>query len=113
MRRVVAVLFALVSVGAACAGEAPEVPVGPDGEPDPVLVTGRDIFSSRCANCHGTSGGGGQGPRLADGRVVENYPEIDEQIAVVANGRNQMPAFEGTLTPAEIEAVVRYTREVL
>lgn len=113
MRRVAALLFAVVSVGAACAGEAPEVPVGPDGEPDPVLVAGRDIYSGRCANCHGSSGGGGQGSKLADGRAVENYPDIADQIAVVTGGRRQMPAFGDTLAPDEIEAVVRYTREVL
>lgn len=113
MRRLLAVLFALVGLAAACAGDAPEVPVGPDGRPDPVLVAGRDLYSGRCANCHGTSGGGGQGPKLADGRMVAQYPDVDDQIEVVTGGRRQMPGFAGTLTPEEIEAVVRYTREVL
>ena len=113
MRRLLAVLLVLVGLAAACAGDAPEVPVGPDGEADPALVAGRDIYSGRCANCHGASGGGGQGPKLADGRVAEQYPDIADQIEVVTEGRKQMPGFGGTLTPQEIEAVVRYTREVL
>ena len=100
-------------VGAACAAAAPEVPVGPDGEVDEVLVLGREIFIGRCAQCHGTSGGGSAGPKLADGAVTETYPDIDDQIEVVTTGRDRMPSFSETLSGAEIEAVVRYTREVL
>ena len=88
------------------------MPNGPDGKPDPVLSLGRDVYGATCSNCHGSSGGGGTGPRLA-GTVVESYPEIVDQVAIVNDGRNSMPSFGGTLSPAEIEAVVRYTREVL
>jgi mono/diheme cytochrome c family protein len=38
----------------------------------------------------------------------------DEHLTVVREGRNgKMPAWEGTLTDEEIEAVVDYEREVL
>ena len=100
-----------LSLGA-CAGDPPEVPLGPDGQPDPVLALGRDVFGSRCSNCHGSSGGGGTGPRLA-GTVEETFPDPAEQQTVVREGRRNMPSFGGTLSDAEIEAVVRYTREVL
>ena len=40
-------------------------------------------------------------------------PRLLTRDVLVADGRNQMPGFDGTLTPEEIEAVVRYTREVL
>lgn len=106
-------LWILVVSGAACAGDAPEVPVGPDGKPDPVLVVGREIYSGHCANCHGGSGNGNQGPKLADGTVVDAYPDLIEQRVIVSDGRDEMPSFANTLTEAEIEAVVRYTREVL
>lgn len=104
-------ISAAVAVGG-CAAEAPAVPLGADGEPDPVLALGRDVFGSRCTNCHGSSGGGGTGPALA-GRVEEEYPDPADQAAVIRDGRNSMPTFGGTLSEAEIEAVVRYTREVL
>ena len=77
-----------------------------------VLELGRDVFGSRCSNCHGSSGGGGTGSRLA-GTVTETYPDAADQVAVVRDGRRSMPSFGGTLSEAEIEAVVRYTREVL
>jgi mono/diheme cytochrome c family protein len=50
---------------------------------------------------------------LADGRVVDRYPDIEDQIAVVTNGRGVMPSFGGALSVAEIREVVRYEREVL
>ncbi|MCB0994790.1 MAG: c-type cytochrome [Acidimicrobiales bacterium] len=99
---------------AGCAGSSPDVPLGPDGEPDPQLLLGRDVFSSKCATCHGSSGGGGRGPKLAEGEVVRAYPDIADQVAVVRAGKgNGMPAFEGDLTDEQIDAVVAYTREVL
>ena len=100
-------------VASACASDAPEVPLGPDGQPDPVLVEGREIYVARCANCHGGDGGGGRGPKLKDGAVVEAYPSPGDQAAVIVEGRDQMPAFQGQLTSAQVDAVVRYTREVL
>jgi mono/diheme cytochrome c family protein len=71
--------------------------------------TGQAIFSTRCASCHGADGGGGFGPTLA-GVVVQRYPNPVDQEAVVANGRGSMPSFAGSLTPAQISAVVAYTR---
>jgi mono/diheme cytochrome c family protein len=106
-------VLGVVGLAGCTSGSAPEVPAGPNGSPDPVLVAGRDIFTRRCAACHGLGGGGGRGPKLADGRVVERYPEVADQIALVTNGRNGMPKFADVLDPGEIEAVVRYTREVL
>ena len=70
---------------------------------------GARIFSESCAGCHGAEGGGGVGPKLA-GRVGDDFPDPEDEIAVVTNGRRSMPSFEGRLTPAEIEQVVEYTR---
>lgn len=104
--------FSAALMLAGCAAQSPAVPNGPDGKPDPVLALGRDVFGSRCSNCHGSSGGGGTGPRLA-GTVEDTFPDPVDQASVVSDGRNNMPSFGGTLSGAEIEAVVRYTREVL
>ncbi|MDG2027858.1 MAG: cytochrome c [Acidimicrobiales bacterium] len=111
LRRLTPLVLVLV-LSAACSSDPPEVPLGPGGEPDPVLALGRDVYGARCVNCHGSTGGGGTGPRLA-GTVVEGYPDVADQIAVVGDGVRNMPSFTGTLTPEAIEAVVRYTREVL
>ena len=99
---------------AGCASEGvPEVPLDADGQRDPVLVTGRRVYTERCANCHGNAGGGGQGRALADGEAVRRFPDISDQIAVVADGTGTMPAFSEVLSDREIEAVTRFTREVL
>jgi len=111
-RRVLAVVVVAVAFAAGCSSP-PDVPLGPDGQPDPVLAEGRDIYGARCSSCHGTSGGGGRGPNVQSERVVAKYPDIETQIDHVAEGRNQMPGFGDVLSPDELEAVVRYTREVL
>jgi mono/diheme cytochrome c family protein len=72
-------------------------------------ATGREIFATHCARCHGANGEGGFGPRLA-GRVADEFPDVNDQIAVVTKGRGGMPSFGSSLTNAEIRAVVDYTR---
>jgi len=113
VRTWMSVLVVSFACATACAGEAPAVPVGADGAIDVELTLGREVYQRRCANCHGTAGGGGTGPELAGGAVAAAYPDPADQVALIADGRNGMPAFAGSLTTAEIEAVVRYTREVL
>jgi mono/diheme cytochrome c family protein len=71
-------------------------------------------FRQRCSGCHGLTGDGGTGPKLSGGAVTRKYPNIEDQIAVVANGRDGMPAFKGKgLNAAQIRAVVEYTRTQL
>ena len=88
----------------------------PAVHPDVVAAAGADgaaVFGQSCAGCHGGDGSGGIGPRLAGGRVVANFPDPQDQIAVVTNGRGGMPAFAERLSAEEIAAVVEYTRTVL
>ena len=113
MRKMLSGILVVGMFVGSCAGDPPEVPLGPDGQPDPVLAEGRAVYAKHCASCHGRSGGGGQGPRLNNGAVVEAYPDVDDQVAVVADGNGTMPSFVGRLTDRQIEAVTRYTREVL
>lgn len=89
----------------------------PAAHPDVVAaaggVDGAAIFGQRCAGCHGGDGSGGIGPRLAAGRVVADFPDPQDQIALVTTGRGGMPAFGERLSDDEIAAVVDYTRTVL
>jgi cytochrome c oxidase subunit 2 len=71
---------------------------------------GARIFQADCASCHGASGEGVVGPRLAGGVVVRRFPNEADQIAFVAAGRGAMPAFGATLSPVELRQVVDYTR---
>ena len=43
----------------------------------------------------------------------DRFTDIQDQLTVVEDGRGGMPGFRGRYTTVEIEAVVRYTREVL
>jgi mono/diheme cytochrome c family protein len=89
-------------LGAACGGGGPASAVV-DG------VDGAVVFAEHCARCHGADGMGDVGPQLA-GRVTLMYPSAADQIAFVARGMGDMPAFGDTLTATELEAVVRHTR---
>jgi mono/diheme cytochrome c family protein len=84
-------------------------PQKPAAVPKAGADTGRAIFTTRCASCHGADGGGGFGPALA-GVVVRRFPNPADQQVVVANGRGSMPSFAGSLTPEQIAAVVAFTR---
>jgi cytochrome c oxidase subunit 2 len=95
-------------VGACTADDVPAAPVD-----DAELVQGQAVYTSNCANCHGPAGGGALGTKLNGGEVLERMPEADDQVALILEGRNQMPGFDGKLSEAEIDAVVRYTREVI
>jgi len=86
---------------------------------------GGEIFAASCAVCHGATGGGGAGPALAGGAVLETFPEgacqshiewvmlgsagfttYGAQNKPVAGG---MPAF-GSLDETELAQVVLYER---
>jgi mono/diheme cytochrome c family protein len=79
---------------------------------DPVLAQGQKVYKAHCQTCHGTKGQGGTGMKLA-GKVANVYPNIADQIAVIANGKSSMPAWKNSLSADDIEAVARYERECL
>ncbi len=93
---------------------APPPPAEGNGEAaepvEAVVVDAAAVFAERCAGCHGADGGGGRGPQLSDGRAAANFPDIEDQIVVVTEGRGGMPSFGDRLTPDEIRAVVEFSR---
>jgi mono/diheme cytochrome c family protein len=108
--RAVAAIIAIVMVGTFVLGAYLFGLSSSDNQPVDAATT----FRQRCSGCHGVTGDGGTGPKLSGGAVARKYPNIDDQIAVVTNGRGAMPAFKGKgLTSAEIRAVVEYTRTQL
>jgi mono/diheme cytochrome c family protein len=112
MRRLtltLALVIALTAALAACGGSetdgsttgqattpAPAASqTAPDTTATPSAPQGAEVYQAQCAGCHDT-GGGLAGEDAAKVR------------AVVESGAEGMPAFSGTLTPAEIEAVSEY-----
>lgn len=100
--------FGLLAACTAGGAQVPEVSSG-----DPVLVEGRELYIRNCAQCHGAAGDGGRGVQLSDGRVLASYPDVEDQVAVVSDGRNNMPAFGEKFSDDQLVAVVRFTREIL
>ena len=103
-----ATLVLAIGLVACSSGEA-----GPKPS-DPTLAVGWQVYKDHCASCHGSKGGGGAGPKLA-GTVVADFPNIGDQITTIENGKGggAMPAWKGTLTDQQIEAVAQYTRKCL
>lgn len=112
---------------------------GTRGESGPVdpLVLGQQVYArAGCSGCHGASGEGGVGPALKGGDAKVTFPNEADHIKWVQEGSQSkakgepygdparpggqrvvktqgMPGFTGTLSQAEIEAVVKYEREKL
>ena len=70
---------------------------------------GKTIFVENCGTCHTLSAAGTDGavgPNLDD--LKPDYAEVSTQ---VMNGGGGMPAFQGVLSPADIQAVSKYVAD--
>ena len=85
---------------------------------------GKAIFDSKCASCHAAGGAGlpGAFPPLRGNKYVAGNPKAVIHVVldgmngkIVVNGQTYngaMPAWKGSLTPAEVAAVVTYIRSL-
>lgn len=101
------------------------------------LAVGEGLYGHFCSSCHGTDGlGSSTGPEVAS-EVLLTFPDAMEELEFVRLGSSGltdagetsygdpdrpggqrsveggMPPFDDALTDAEIEAIIRYEREVL
>lgn len=106
-------------------GSLSEAKVGEESQ----LEHGGTLYAEQCAGCHGATGGGGTGPALSGGAVLETFPNRADQLLWVYGGSQAwpsetygaqdkpvaggMPGFGANLTPEELFLIVRYEREVL
>jgi mono/diheme cytochrome c family protein len=112
MRRLILVLalaVVLTAVLAACGGSETDgstatqsttptpaaTQAGPDAATASPASQGAEVYQAQCAGCHDAG----------SGLAGEDAAQIR---AVVEDGAEGLPAFSGTLTPAEIEAVSEY-----
>ena len=102
----------LDSTEGVAAGLAETADTDPEMADSEHLKRGETVYADHCAICHGRSGLGDTAVALA-GRMRVAYPDVSDQIAVVADGRGTMPGFLDRLTADEIEAVVAFTRQRL
>lgn len=130
MRRV-AVLLGLVATVAGCGGgeegggdaapaevitqtTAPPAETGGATTQDAEAVDGRAVFTRNCSGCHTLADAGTTGK--VGPNLDESKPSYERALTMVreggGGGLGVMPKFEGTLTPAQIEAVARYVSDV-
>jgi len=91
--------------GVTAATNAPP-PTTTKGGGGQAAADGKQIFASNCASCHTLKAAGATGtvgPNLDAAKPSESKAETQ-----VTNGGGVMPAFKGTLTPAEIKAVAKF-----
>lgn len=85
-----------------------------NGERDPhgadETVLGQSVYAANCAQCHGRSGAGAMGVRLAGNARAANVANVRDAVSF---GRGAMPAFAAQLSEEELEAVTAYVTEVL
>ena len=71
---------------------------------------GKEEWEGVCAKCHGLSGEGGIGPRIAGSPTLT---DPDALAALVRNGKGEMPAVGAGWTDEQIEALTAYLQEGL
>lgn len=81
----------------------------------------KKIYDKKCASCHGKDGKGNAAMvkmLKVDASLLnlidkETQDKTDEDLAaVIAEGRNKMPAYGGSLKSEEIKSVVSYIRSL-
>ncbi len=101
-------LLLAVSLLAACNATPSNPDVARIAALTPDNANGTTVYADNCAVCHGATGGGGTGPKLAGSAYA-----LDTVIGTVLTGKESMPAFSGTLTDQEIADVAAYVTEDL
>jgi mono/diheme cytochrome c family protein len=78
---------------------------------------GADLFKSKCAMCHGPDGSGktlmGEKLKIPDLRSAEVQKKTDADMkAIIAKGKDKMPAYETKLSKEQIDKLVGYIRDL-
>jgi cytochrome c6 len=76
----------------------------------------KTTFQTKCAMCHGPDGAGsevGKSLNIPDLRseAVQKLPDA-ELVKTVSDGKGGMPPFKGSLSEAQIHALVKYVRSL-
>jgi mono/diheme cytochrome c family protein len=68
-----------------------------------------ELYAANCARCHGDELEGGIGPALGPGGHAHGHSDA-ELIAIVTDGKNDMPAFADKLTEQQISDLIAFIR---
>jgi cytochrome c6 len=82
--------------------------------PDKAATAG--TFRTKCAMCHGPDGAGssvGKSMNVPDLRSSVVQDQADAELAqIISNGKGGMPAFKGSVSDDQIQALVTYVRSL-
>ena len=75
------------------------------------------LYQSKCVACHSADGTGNTPGGKALKVMPFSDPDVQKQsdadlTAIIAKGKNKMPAYEKALKPDEIKGLVAYVREL-
>lgn len=85
-------------------------------------AAGKPVYEKMCASCHGADGKG----NAAKAKVLKLDPALlnlgrdevkdqtkEQKKAILADGKERMPAYAKKLTPAELDSVIDYTMTLI
>lgn len=75
--------------------------------------SGADIYKAKCQMCHAADGSANTPAGKAKKARALTAPEVLKEsdadlLAIIQNGKNQMPAYKGKLTDAEMKDALEY-----
>lgn len=73
------------------------------------ISNGEKTFKTYCVACHGIAGNMGNNGAHD---LSQSALTLEERIAVISTGRNQMTAFKNVLSPSEIQHVAEYIEKL-
>jgi mono/diheme cytochrome c family protein len=73
---------------------------------------GAEVYAQSCARCHGGDGKSqtGKGKQTHATDLTTSTISDAKGIKIIANGKGSMPGFKGTITDAEMTAVMNYSK---
>jgi mono/diheme cytochrome c family protein len=73
---------------------------------------GKEIYTKRCAGCHGADGAGKttMGEKMGVASLVGTKLSAAELQAVISDGRKKMPAYKEKMSADELKAVAEYVK---
>jgi cytochrome c oxidase cbb3-type subunit 3 len=72
------------------------------------IAAGKQLYANLCAACHGENAKGTVGPDLTSSRYIYGKSRIDVANSIKEGRPKGMPAFNGQISPEQIESLVEY-----
>lgn len=72
------------------------------------IAAGKQLYGNLCAACHGENGKGTVGPDLTVSTYKYGKSRLDIAKSISEGRPNGMPAFNGQISPEQVEGLVEY-----